>query len=78
MDLLCETSRIFTLKLMEWLRNLQKDLGSQGHGRRFRVWRWEQTVAQCVGTEWVQVAQVRVAWKAKMDANDQVDKTENG
>ena len=59
-----ETSRISTLKSMEWLRNLKKELGSQCHGRRFRVWRWEQAVAQCVGTEWSNVAQGR----AKMDA----------
>ena len=62
------TSRILMLKNMEWLRNLKKELGSQCHGRRFRVWRWEQAVAQCVGTEWVNVAQDRVAWRAKVDA----------
>ena len=62
------TSRIFTLKNMKWLRRLKKELGSQCHGRRFRQWRWEQAVAQCVGTEWVKVAQDRAAWRAKMDA----------
>ena len=25
-------------------------------------------MAQCVGTEWVKVAQDRAAWRAKMDA----------
>ena len=25
------------------------------HGRQFRVWRWEQAVAQCVDTEWTKV-----------------------
>ena len=30
------TSRIFTLKNMEWLRRLKRELGSQCHGRRFR------------------------------------------
>ena len=25
--------------------------------RRFRVWRWEQAMAQCLGNEWVNVAQ---------------------
>ena len=33
-----ETSRIFMLKNMEWLRDLKKELGSQCHGRGFRVW----------------------------------------
>ena len=46
MDPQRETSRIFTLKNMEWLRNLKKELGSQCHGPRFWVWRWEQAVAQ--------------------------------
>ena len=62
------TSRIFTLKNMEWLRRFKKEPGSQSHGRRFRLWRWEQAVVQCVGTEWVKVAQDRAAWRAKMDA----------
>ena len=31
-----ETSRVFVLKNMAWLRNLKKELGSQCHGRRFR------------------------------------------
>ena len=57
MDPQRETSCIFMLK-MDWLRNLKKELGSQCHGRRFRVWRWEQAVAQCVGTEWVKVARI--------------------
>ena len=53
---------------MEWLRKLRKELGSQCHGRRFRVWRWEEAEAQCVGTEWSNVAQDRLGWRAKMDA----------
>ena len=68
MDPQRETSPTFTLKNMEWLRNLKKELGSQCHGRRFRVWRWKQAVAQCVATEWVKVALYRAAWRAKMDA----------
>ena len=37
-------------------------------GPRFMVWRWEQAVAQCVGTDWTNVAQDRMGWRAKMDA----------
>ena len=29
-----------------------QEVGSQRHGRRFKVWRWEHAVAQCEGTEW--------------------------
>ena len=46
-----ETSRPHMRKQMERLRNLKKGVGSQCHGRRVSVWRWEQAVAQCVGTE---------------------------
>ena len=63
-----ETSRIYIPNYMEWLRSLKKELGSQCHGRRFRVLRWEQAVAQCVGTDWTNVAQDRMEWRAKMDA----------
>ena len=47
---------------------MKKELGSQCHGRRFRVWRWEQAVAHCIGTDCVSVAQDRMVWRAKMDA----------
>ena len=75
-----ETSRIFMVKIstgnesylygenMECLQNSKKELGSQCHGRRFRVWRWEHAVAECVGTDWTNVAQDRMEWRAKMDA----------
>ena len=32
------------------------------------AWRWEQAVVQCVGTDWTNVAQDRLEWRAKMDA----------
>ena len=63
-----ETSRIFMMKNMVWLRNLKKELGSQCHGRRCRVWRSEQAVAQCVGTDWTNVAHDRMGWRTKMNA----------
>ena len=66
--------RIFTLKNMEWLRTLKNELGSQYHGRRFRVWRWEQAAAQCVGTEWVKVAQDRMVWRAEDGRDDKVER----
>ena len=63
-----ETSQIFTMKNMEWLRNLKEELGSQCHGRRFGVWRWEQAVAQCVRIGRTNVAQDRLGWRAGMNA----------
>ena len=56
-DPMRETSRMCMNKNVEWLRNLKKEVGSQLHGRWFGVWRWEQAVALCVGTEWAKVAQ---------------------
>ena len=63
-----EMSQIFMQKNLEWLRNLKTELGSQRHGRRFRVWRREQAVVQCAGTDWTKLAQDRLAWRAKTDA----------
>ena len=51
-----ETTNLFLHKNMMRIRSLKKELGSQCHGRRFRVWRWQQGVAQCLGYEWVKEA----------------------
>ena len=51
------TCTLFFNKNVAWLRNLKKELSTQCHGGRFRVWRWEQGVVQCLGDEWVKVAQ---------------------
>ena len=74
-----ETSRMYVNKNMEWLRNLKKEVGSQSHRRLFRVWSWEQAVAQCVGTEWMKMAQDRAVWRLK--AGEMImwrKKTKNG
>ena len=63
------------MKNMVWLRNLKKELGSQCHGRRCRVWRWEQAVAQCVGTDWTNVAHDRMGWRTQDECDDEVEKT---
>ena len=39
---------------------------TQCHGRRFRVWRWEQAVAQCIGDNWTEKAQSNTGWRAKL------------
>ena len=51
-----EASKMYMNKNIAWLRDLKKELGTQCHGRRFRVWRWEQAVAQCVGDMWTEKA----------------------
>ena len=60
------TCRLYMHNNMEWLRNLKNEVGSPCHGRRFRVWRWEQAVGHCEGTEWTNVAQDRVVWPSKI------------
>ena len=45
----------------------QKELGTQCHGRRFRVWRWEQALVQCLGDEWVKLAQNSTVWRFKLE-----------
>ena len=52
---------------MVWLQSLTKELGSQCHGRRFRVWRWEQAMAQCLGNKLVNVAQHSIVWRSKLE-----------
>ena len=52
-----ETSKLFLHKNTAWLRSLKKEMGTQCHGRRFRVWRWEQAVVQRLGEEWGKTAQ---------------------
>ena len=54
-------------KNIAWLRDKKKDLGTQCRGRRFRVWRWEQAVAQCVGDKWTEKTQKNTGWREKQE-----------
>ena len=50
-----KTGKLFLYENMAWLRSLKKEMGTHCHGSRFRVWRWEQAVAQCMvmsGSTW--------------------------
>ena len=58
------TSKMFWNKNMMWLSKLKEELGTKCHGRRFRVWRWEQAVAQCIGDSWTEKAQSNAGWRA--------------
>ena len=62
-----ETSKLFLHKNTAWLRSLKKELGTQCHGRRFRVWRWEQAVAQWLEDEWVSTGQNSTVWRSKLE-----------
>ena len=55
------------IKNMAWHRSLKKELGTQCHGRRFRVWRWEQPVVHCLGDEWAKLAQNSSVWRSKLE-----------
>ena len=55
------------IKNMAWLRNLKRELGTRCHGRRCRVWRWEQAVAQCICEKWTEEAQSNTGWRAKLE-----------
>ena len=61
-----ETSNMFWNKIMMWLHNLKKELGTQCHGRRFLVWRMEEAVAKCSGDNWIEKAQSNNGWRAKL------------
>ena len=43
-------------------RIMEQNKGSQLHGRRFRVWRWEQILVNICGSKWKEVAQDRLQW----------------
>ena len=58
---------LFLRKNMIWLRRLKSEMGSHCYGRRFRVWRWEQAVAQCLGYEWLNVAQNSTEWRSTLE-----------
>ena len=62
-----ETSKMYMNKNIAWLRDLNKELGTQCHGRRFRVWTWELAVAQCFGEKWVEKARSNTGWRAKQE-----------
>ena len=52
----------------------EEGTGHPCHGRRFRVWRWEQAVVQCLGDEWVKVAQNNTVRRSKLEENDKLEK----
>ena len=45
----------------------KKEMETHCHGRRFRVWMWEQAVGQCLGGEWVKLAQNNEMWRSRME-----------
>ena len=46
-----------------YLHEVQAMFGSQCHGKKFKVWRWEQQFARQLGKEWMESALDEEAWK---------------
>ena len=65
-DPMSETSKLFLHKNNAWLRSL-KEMGTQCHGRRIRVWICLQAVDQCLGEEWAKMVQNSAAWRSKWE-----------
>ena len=58
----CLTSRILEWRDRNWLDEITIKEGSQMHGRRLRVWRWEEQVSNKFGGDWRKTAKDKDAW----------------
>ena len=58
----CLTSRILEWRDRNWLDEIAIKEGSQMHGRRLRVWRWEEQVSNKFGGDWRKTAKDKDAW----------------
>ena len=56
------TSRVLEWRSVPQLHRLQKEHGSQLHGRHFRAWRWEQRLCAYPGVEWRALAHSKRGW----------------
>ena len=61
------TVRVMHYRNRRWLQMQESIHRQQGHGRRFRVWRWERKVYGCCWKlwrrDWEQVAAEKVEWQ---------------
>ena len=46
----------------EYLEHVKRETGGQQHGRKFKVWRWEQQFAKVFGPGWVELARDSEKW----------------
>ena len=63
------TYRVFNHRCWDWICSVASaNHGSQLHGRRFKVWRWEGAVYNFFQTGcWEDAAQDRLGWDANLD-----------
>ena len=57
------TVRVLARRDRRWLLATASRNGCQMHGRRFRVWRWEQQIYEGYGHNWRSLAQDKDAWE---------------
>ena len=56
------TWQVLTYRNNDWLMQEDPIWGCQGHGRRFRTWRWEGHLVNHVGPDWLQKALDKSLW----------------
>ena len=57
------TTRVLAWRDRRWLLTTTSRNGCQMHGRRFRVWRWEQQIYEKYGENWRNLALDKDAWE---------------
>ena len=57
------TARVLAWRDRRWLLATASRNGCQMHGRRIRVWRWEQQVYERYGPDWRKLALEKDAWE---------------
>jgi hypothetical protein len=59
----------WTVKVLQWRNRkhletiMLNNQGSQMHGRKIRVWRWEHYMAANMGADWMDLAVDKEAWR---------------
>ena len=63
------TYKLLQYKSWDWIQNISKENGgSQLHGRRLHVWRWEWPVCKFFGKQsWQAAAQDKTSWNQQLE-----------
>jgi len=61
------TKQIMQWRNYDWILQQVAIHGSQLHGRRLHIWRWERIMYKCAGLEWEEAAQDRRGWITKLN-----------
>ena len=65
------TKQVMQWRNYSWILQQVAIHGSQLHGRRLHIWRWERVLYSCAGLEWEAASQDRRGWITKL--NDLVE-----